>query len=231
LRAFELAGQSARFDVRLPLQDARWEGLLRGEPASTQRTGLGDPRVRLSVNFLGAPALRDKEFQAYRVSHPVNTVVGAALAVTLPLGEYKQEKLLNLGDNRFVFQPQLGFVHTRAHWSYELTGSVLLYTDNDDFFGNNKREQEPLYEAQAHLVYTAPRLWWVSVGTAYDWGGKSTINGEKKDDEKRELLYGISAGLPVGSRFSVKLAYVGSRSDEDIGKDTDNVAVAVSTRF
>ena len=231
LRAFGLAGQSARFDVRLPLQDARWEGLLGGEPASTQRTGLGDPLVRLSVNFLGAPALKAKEFQAYRASHPVNTTVGAALAVTLPLGEYKQEKLLNLGENRFVFRPQLGFVHTHGHWSYELTGSILLYTDNDDFFGNNKREQNPLYELQTHLVYTSQQRWWVSVGTAYDWGGKSTINGDKKDDEKRELLYGISAGLPVGTRSSVKLAYIGSRSNEKIGKDTDNVVFAFSTGF
>jgi len=231
LHAFELAGQSARFDVRLPLQDARWEGLLGGEPASTQRTGLADPRVRLSVNFLGAPALKGKEFQSYRASHPVTTVVGAALAVTLPFGEYKQEKLLNLGANRFVFRPQLGFVHTRGHWSYELTGSVLLFTDNDDFFGNNKREQDPLYALQGHLIYTSPQRWWVSLGAAHDWGGESSINGDKKDDERRDLLYGISAGLPIGSRSSAKLAYVGSRSSEDVGVDSDSVAVAFSTRF
>ena len=97
---------------------------------------MGDPRLRLSVNFIGAPALRGKEFQAYRASHSINTVVGAALAVTLPLGEYEQEKLLNLGENRFIIRPQLGFVHTRGRWSYELTGSVFLYTDNDEFLGN-----------------------------------------------------------------------------------------------
>jgi len=231
LHAFELVGQSARFDVRLPLQDARWEGLLGGERASTQRTGLADPRIRLSVNFLDAPALKGKEFRAYRASHPVSTVVGTALAVRLPLGEYKQEKLLNLGENRFVFRPQLGFVHTRGHWSYELTGSVLLYTDNDDFFGNKKREQAPLYALQTHLVYTAPQRWWVSIGAAHDRGGQSTVDGDKKDDEKRDLLYGISAGLPIGSRSSAKLAYVGSRSDEHVGKDSDNIAVAFSTRF
>lgn len=231
LHAFDLAGQSARFDVRLPYQDARWEGLLSGERASAERRGLADPRLRLSVNFIGAPALRGKAFQAYRAAHPVNTVVGAALAVTLPLGEYKEGKLLNLGENRFVFRPQLGFVHTRGHWSYELTGSVFLYTDNDDFFDNKKREQEPLYALQTHLTYISPRRWWVSLGAAHDRGGESKINGEKKDDQRRDLLYGISAGLPIGSRSSVKLAYVGSRSREDVGKDTDSVAFAYSIRF
>jgi len=231
LRAFDLAGQSARFDVRVPYKDARWEGLLAGERASTERRGLADPRLRLSVNFIGAPALKGKAYQAYRAAHSVNTVVGAALSVRLPLGEYKKDKLINLGGNRYVFRPQLGFVHTRGHWSYELTGSVLLYTKNDDFFGNNKREQAPLYALQTHLVYTAPQRWWVSVGAAHDRGGETKINGEKKDDERRDLLYGISAGLPIGSRSSVKLAYVASRTSEDVGVDSDSMVLGFSIRF
>lgn len=231
LHAFDLAGQSARFDVLLPYQDARWEGLLAGERASTERHGLADPRLRLSVNFVGAPALRGKAYQSYRAAHRVNTVVGAALSVRLPFGEYKEDKLLNLGENRFVFRPQLGFVHTRGHWSFELTGSVFLHTENDDFFGNTKREQDPLYALQTHLTYLSPRHWWVSLGAAHDWGGESRINGERKDDERRDVLYGISAGLPIGSMSSFKLAYVGNRSREDVGKDSDSVAFAYSLRF
>jgi hypothetical protein len=231
LRSFELLGKSARFDVRLPYKDARWKGLLAGEPASTERKGMGDPRLRLSVNFLGAPALKGKEFQTYRASHPINTVIGAALAVTLPLGEYKQDKLLNLGENRYVFRPQLGFVHTRGHWSYELTGSVFLYTDNDDFLGNKKREQDPLYALQTHLTYISSQRWWASIGAGYDQGGESKINGVKQDDQRRDLLYGISAGLSIGLRSSVKLAYIGSRTHEDVGQDTDSIAFAYSIRF
>ena len=231
LHAFNLAGQSARFDVRLPYQDARWEGLLSGERASTERHGLADPRLRLSVNFVGAPALKGKEFQAYRAAHPVNTVVGAALAVSLPLGKYEKDKLINLGENRFVFRPQLGLVHTRGHWSYELTGSVFLYTENDEFFGDNNREQDPLYALQTHLIYSSPQRWWVSLGAAHDWGGESSINGVKKDDQRRDVLFGISGGLAIGSRSSVKLSYVGSRTLKDVGKDTDSVGFAYSIRF
>jgi hypothetical protein len=231
LRAFDLAGRSARLDVLLPYQDARWEGLLDGQPAATERRGFDDPLLRLSVNFIGAPALKSKAYRAYRAAHPVNTVVGAALSVRLPLGEYKDDKLLNLGENRFVFRPQLGFVHTNGQWSYELTGSVFLYTDNDDFFGNNKREQDPLYALQSHITYVAPRHWWISVGAAHARDGESKVNGESKGDERRDLLYGISAGLPVGARSSVKIAYVGRRSSEDVGTDSDNVAVGYTVRF
>jgi NTE family protein len=41
----------------------------------------------------------------------------------------------------------------------------------------------------------------------------------------------ISAGLPVGSRSGVKLAYVGSRTSEDVGKDADSLGLAYSIRF
>ena len=92
LRTFDLVGHTARVDVRLPQQHSRWKRLLAGEPRTVDRRGPGDPRVRLSVNFLGSPALRGEAFRAYRASRPVNTVAGAALAIVLPLGEYQKDK-------------------------------------------------------------------------------------------------------------------------------------------
>jgi hypothetical protein len=229
--AFGLAGKSARFDVRLPYKDAQWEGRLQDVPGSADRRGPGDPRLRLSVNFVGAPALEGQAYREFQTSNPVNTVIGAALSVTLPYGDYNDERLLNLGENRFVLRPQLGVVHTRGNWSFELTGSVFLYEDNDKFYRDSEREQDPLYALQSHLVYIAPKRWWLSLGVAHAWGGESKINGIRKDDEKRDMLYGISGGVPIGSRSSVKLAYVGSRTGEDVGKDTDSISLAYSIRL
>ena len=59
---FSLAGKSSRIDVILPYQRSRWDGLLRGDPASVRRTGLKDPTRRWSVLLLGAPALSGKEY-------------------------------------------------------------------------------------------------------------------------------------------------------------------------
>jgi hypothetical protein len=205
--------------------------LLEGQRASTERRGFADPRLRLSVNFIGAPALKGKAYRDYRAANTINTVVGAALSVSLPLGEYKDDKLLNLGQNRYVFRPQLGLVHTRGHWSYELTGSAFIFTDNDDFFGDNKREQDPLYAIQTHIVYSSPRRWWVSTGTAYGWGGESTVNGDNKDDERRDLLYGLSAGIPTGPNSNIKIAYVARRTSEDVGQENDNVVLGFSFWF
>ena len=155
LHAFEALGQLARLDAVLPWQHARWKGLLNGEPRELDRRGLADPLIRLSVNFLGPPALDAEPLRAYQAAHPVYTVAGAALAVTLPLGEYQRDKLLNLGQNRFVIRPQIGVVHRRGHWSCELTGSVFLFPDNTHFYPDQLRALNPLFALQGHLVFTA----------------------------------------------------------------------------
>jgi hypothetical protein len=231
LHAFDAFGKLARVDVLLPQQHARWKGLLNGEPREVERRGLADPLIRVSVNFLGPPALDAKGLRAYQAAHPVYTVAGMGLAVTVPLGEYQRDKLLNLGQNRFVIRPQLGVVHRRGPWSYELTGSMLFFTDNTAFYPNQTRAQDPMFALQGHVVYTADRGWWVSVGAAHDGGGESSVDGVRKHDSKRDFLYGISAGAPVSRRSSIKVGYVGSRTDEEVGADTDSLAVAFSIRF
>ena len=231
IRAFDLLGQTARLDVRLPHKHSRWEGLLRGEPRSVDRRGPGDPRLRLSINFLGSPALRGREFQAYRASHPVNTTAGAALAVTLPLGEYQNDKLLNLGQNRFAITPQLGVVHTRGPWSYEVTGSVSFYTKNSEFLVDHTREQDPIFALQTHAVHTSPGGWWASLSAAYDWGGESAIDGVAKSDYREDLLYGVAAGFAIAPQATIQIAYVASRVQTAIGWDSDNFAIGCSFRF
>ena len=161
----------------------------------------------------------------------MNTVVGAALAVTLPLGEYFKDKLLNLGENRFVIRPELGVVHTWGPWSWELTGSAYLFTDNDAFRGHHRRAQDPLYALQTHLVRTFAPGWWASVSAEYADGGESSVDGIRKHDRRGDLLYGVSLGLPLNRQSSVKIAYVGSRTQEEIGGDTENLAISYSFRF
>lgn len=231
LRSFAWSDKTARFDIRVPYQKASWKGLLDGEPAKVVREGIGDPRIRLSVNFIGAPALKGKEFQAYRASRAVNTVVGAALAITLPLGQYKEDKLLNLGQNRFSVRPQLGVVHTRGPWSFELTGSVFFFSDNDEFFNGSKREQDPLYALQAHIVRNFSRGIWGSLSAGTVREGQSSINGEEKDDEKEDSLYAVSAGMAVSPTSSIKIAYAKGRTHKEVGSDADNIGVAYIRAF
>ena len=111
MRSFSLAGKSARVDFTLPYHAGRWEGFLDGEFTHIRRRGFSDPRIRLSMLLYGGPAQTPKEFVS---SEHSNTVVGAAVAIKMPLGEYRSNKLINLGANRWVVRPQLGVTHTRG---------------------------------------------------------------------------------------------------------------------
>ena len=231
LRSMGLAGKTARFDIRIPYQQARWQGLLDGVPAEVRRHGLGDVMFRMSVNLLGAPALKGRELRDFQAQHSSSTIVGAALAITVPLGQYLEDKLLNLGANRFVIRPQAGVVHRRGPWSFELTGSVMFFTDNDDFLNGNTRQQDPLYVLQGHVVRSFRHGFWASISSGYDWGGQSSVSGVEKDDRRSEFLYALSAGMPVSDASSVKLSYARGRTRQETGSDTDNILLAYSWKF
>ena len=103
VRSFDFAGQSAKFDVIVPGSSFDAQGLVNGLPREREMTGLGDPRFRFSFNLFGAPALSAKDFANYQQ----DLIVGVSFQVSAPLGQYDNSKLLNLGNNRWSFKPEL----------------------------------------------------------------------------------------------------------------------------
>ena len=228
IRTFELFEKSARIGLAQAYQRGRWHGLVDGVPKSVRRGGLSDSVMRFAVNLYGAPPLKGKEFAEYRAKVHDETIIGTALEVQLPTGEYQDGKLINLGTNRYTFRPQFGVVHNRGKWSMELTGSVYLYTDNKDFFDGNKLESDPFYTLQTHLVYNFRPGLWASAGAGYGYGGEDSVNGENKGDTKENIGWVFSFGYPITPYFGVKVAYLGIRSQKSIGQDSDSIGVAFS---
>jgi hypothetical protein len=228
IRTFALFGRSARFDVNVPYAWGDWNGLLEGEPASVQRQGLGDPRFRLSVLLYGAPALDNREFAATPAS---NTVVGFGLSLVAPLGEYFDERLINLGQNRWIIRPQLGITHTRGNWTAELTTSIYYFTENDSFYQGTTLENDSLYAVQGHLIYTFRPGLWASLSTAYGDGAEPTISGVPEDADTENWLSAISAGLPISRTQGIRLSYIWSRTQVPTGADADTLVLAYSRMF
>ena len=180
------------------------------------------------MNLYGAPPLRDKEFSAYRSNVDIETIVGVALAVRIPTGNYLEDRLINLGQNRFVFRPQLGILHTRGKWTTELTGEVAFYTKNDNFFGGNTLEEKPLYIVHGHLIHTFKPGQWASLSVGYDYGGENKVNGVDKNDLKQNIGWKLSYAHPINRALGVKVSYFGSRTQESIGLDSDMLIANIS---
>jgi hypothetical protein len=223
IRSFGLFGNMARIEVTLPYALGRWEGMRAEMPVSTRRHGFGDPGLRFSYNFMGSPALQGKEFAAYRAANPVRTLMGVGVDVTLPLGEYYQERLINLGNNRYVVRPQFGILHQRHQWEFEITTSVFLFGENKDFINDTKREQDPLWFAQAHVNYSFTPGIWAGLGAGYGYGGSNTIAGDDKNDDGRVSFWALSFGMPLSMRQSVKLTYAISQTNTRTGSDLDSI--------
>lgn len=231
IRTFELFEKSARVDFSQAYHEGRWSGVLNGVSTSIERSGWSDSALRFAINLIGAPPLDGKEYAAYRAQADVETIVGMGLAVQFPTGEYMDDKLINLGTNRFAFRPQLGVVHTRGKWSMELTGATWIYTDNNEFFNGSKLEQDPLYIFQGHLVHTFRPGLWVGASAGYDFGGETTVDGVEKDDQKGNLAWALSLGYPITRQSGVKAAYIRTRTQESIGGDTDTIVVGFSIHW
>ncbi len=202
-RTIDLFGRSALLLAVVPYAWGDVSGSVGEEARRVTRSGLADPRLKLSVNLLGGRALTPREFA--RAARP--TIVGVSLAVAPPLGQYTGRKLINLGANRWAFKPELGVSHARGRWTIEGYSGVVLFTTNREFYtGGSVRSQEPIVALQAHVSYTLRRQLWAAFDATWYSGGTTTINGTEKADLQRNSRIGATLSLPIARQQSIKFS-------------------------
>ena len=226
VRTLGFFGASAKFAAIVPYAWGHWHGFLDGEYATTSRTGFADPRLQLSVNFLGAPAIKMSEMRAY----DNNTVVGASLQVVVPVGQYKPEKLINLGQNRWAFRPRVGISQKMGTWTLEAMGSVWLFTENPDFFGGSTVTQDPLWSVQADVIHQFPSGLWFGLGAGISRGGKTASDGVYGNTYKKNTRWAALFSYPLALRHSVKIIYIDGLSTR-LGSDFDQINVSYQMRW
>lgn len=199
--SLDLLGDSAKLDVTLPLSEFSGHALVGGQDRQRDISGLGDPRFRFSMNFYGAPALSLKEFAGYQQ----DLIIGASLSVTPPLGQYDDTKLLNLGNNRWSFRPEMGISKAWGKLTAEFLSSVTFYTDNTDFYYGKTYDQAPLYAVQGHVIYGFKSGIWAALDGTYFTGNRTTVNGVRSDNLQQNTRGGLTVALPVNRYISVKL--------------------------
>jgi hypothetical protein len=203
VRSLSIFGSAANFALLLPIVDLTATGTLNGvTEARREATGLADPTLRLAVNFYGAPALGPAEFAAWRQ----DLVVGASLAVTAPLGQYDEDRLINIGSNRWSIKPELGMSQAFGQWTVELAAGVTWFTRNEEFFNGNTRSQDPIYSAQAHLTRHLGRGRWGALSATYYDGGRSSINGVEREQKLGGTRLGLTVSLPIDRQNSIRLS-------------------------
>jgi hypothetical protein len=168
--------------------------------------------------------------QEFAARAPSTTTLGVSFVLVPPVGEYDETKLVNLGSNRWAAKTELGLSQPIGKWNLDVYGGLWYFTDNDEFFGGVKREQEPVVSLQAHVAYTfRPGLWLAFDATGYR-GGETTVDGVYKDDLQENTRAGLTLAVPIGRAQSLKIAW-STGATTRLGSDFDTAAVAWNVRW
>ena len=139
-------------------------------------------------------------------SYTQDTIIGATFKVSAPWGQYDSDKLLNIGTNKWSFTSEIGISKALGDWIVEGAATVELFTNNNDFYGGQKLETDPIYSTQAHVIYRFKSGLWTALDTTYYTGGESTVNGVAKDNKLSNWRTGFTLAMPVNKANSIKFA-------------------------
>jgi hypothetical protein len=202
-RIIDFWGQSGGLSIVMPYAWLSASGDVLEQQRTVDRTGLSDLTLKLSVNLYGAPALSLKDFANYHQ----DWIIGVSLIVTAPSGQYIQSKLVNIGTNRWSVKPELGVSKAVAPWTFEAAAGVTFLTDNEEYFGNHVRRQDPLYSIQGHAIYNINRKMWGSLDGTYYTGGRTSVNGTLDNDLQSNSRWGGTYAYSLTRHNSAKLYF------------------------
>ncbi len=142
-----------------------------------------------------------------------------------PTGYYQSDRFINVGTNRWAGRLQLGAIFPlRPRWLLELDAGAWLFGDDDEYPGG-RREQDPVYAFEAHLVHRFRPGLWVSVDGNWFTGGQQTIGGEEREDLQKNVRLGATVAVPFRGRHAVKFGFSTSARTR-VGSDSEQYLVS-----
>ncbi len=114
-------------DLQMPVVDATVYAPVPMSPGLTttlHTSGVGDATYLPTIGYI---------VQEDEPTH-THTVLAATAYVTAPTGNYDSSRLVNIGDNRWRIQPQIGVSQRFLKaLTLDLVGSLTFYTENSNF--------------------------------------------------------------------------------------------------
>jgi hypothetical protein len=176
---------------------------------SESASGYADPFIQLDVNLFGTPPMK-RNFEVF--DYEPTLTIDTAIMLALPIGEYDNDKLVNLGQNRWfgriAFPVKYHFgVFSRGYMkSFELTPSVWLFAENDDFMGD-KLENDPMWQIESHLTSDFTPSLWGSLDLLYRGGFQSEIDGVEVGDELDIGDLGFTLNFQVNDNLAIRTGF------------------------
>jgi hypothetical protein len=210
-RAFNFFGRSANFNFAVPYGFGSFNGIVMQAPRYAYRSGLLDSFYRVSVNLYGGPAMHAGEFAKWRQKR----LLGVSFKLVAPTGQYDPTRLLNWGNNRWAFKPEMGYSERWGHWILDAYAAGWFFTTNQEFFSYNqyvpglqKQSEAPVTAFEGHLSYDIKPKLWISLDCNFWHGGESSLNGVNNPvTVQKSSRVGVTASVPITRGQSIKVSF------------------------
>jgi hypothetical protein len=217
-RTFSLLDRAAMVAIIEPM--GRISGdVAEGETTAKQSVrGYGDPTLEFDVNLIGPPAQkRLSDILRYEPKFSLDLIAD----LTVPVGEYDSEQVLNIGQNRWYGRIGAPIVWQIGPWvpgrrtTLELLPAVWLYDDNNDYVGETL-STDPMYQLDMHLTRDFTESLWGSLDSACYQGGQATIGGHEGEDLDNWGV-GFTLGYQINGNTALTFGYKSTVDDSAPG--------------
>ncbi|CAG9187270.1 transporter [Cupriavidus pinatubonensis] len=133
----------------------------------------------------------------------------------VPVGSYDRDKPLNLGENRWKFALQAGYIAPLAEKvTLDLVADVTVFGNNTKFGpASATLRQDALAQGQAWLRYHFTDAFDIRGGLSYAFGGETSVNGVSRNDRTNT------------SKFSIGFAWFPAPSVQVLGTYGQDISV------
>lgn len=169
--------------------------------ADLSSSGIGDPIVFATIWLYNNPQSK--------------TWLGFTPFFFIPIGNYDNNGALTLGENRWRFREEFGFVQGfevipdhNAYFEIQLGADFL--TENDDFGVNGASlEQDPIFNVESHLSYDITKSFFVSADYYGHFFGEQRIAGVDLDNRINSHTLGGTLGFSLAPNYQLLFQYKG----------------------
>ncbi|MFL1480835.1 MULTISPECIES: transporter [Pseudomonadaceae] len=161
------------------------------------------------------------------------TYFGITPFLYVPTGRYDRDDALNIGENRWKFALQAGYIQGLGDkWWLDLVGDVTWFGKNDDATAAGLTlRQSALYQGQAFLRYQVTPTFDVRVGYSRLWGGETRLDGLDQRDEPKTQKFTVGAGWFVAPKTQLLVNYGRDQSVENGFREGDRINLRLMQIF
>ncbi|MNV35418.1 hypothetical protein D3C71_1268660 [compost metagenome] len=151
----------------------------------------------------------------------------------MPIGSYDNDRAVNLGENRWKFTLQAGFITGLTdNLTLDLAADVTYFGKNNDFGPTSvTQKQSELYQGQALLRYNFTERFDVRASVSRLWGGESEVNDAELDDKPGTQKFTIGTAYFVTPTTQLMLNYGRDTSVDNGFKESDRINLRIMQMF